>query len=246
MPRYLISLLIVLVLASLGTAFADELDQVQVRLFKVQLSMAQSGDPDGEYYVGEMYEKGLGTPQDLNAAHEWYEKAAKQGNQKAQNKLASWDKELQETDQARQQAAAAAAAAKTEERDRAAAQAAAKARQRIAEEKARQQAAAAAKAKERQHAEAIARAKEEHDRAVAQRLKEQAAALAAAKAQQHLAAGAVSNTAHGVATPAASHKPAVISATGKAPAATKTKSSKTVFSANPCKGPSAKFLSTCQ
>ncbi len=245
MSRFLLTLFIALVLASMGTAFADELDQVQVRLFKAQMSMAQSGDPDGQYYVGEMYEKGLGTPQDLKAAHEWYEKAAKQGNQKAKNKLASWDKELQDAAKARQEAAAAAAA-KAEERDRAVAEAAAKARERIAEEKARQQAAAAARAKERQHAEAIARAKEEHERAVAQRLKEQAAAAAAAKAQQHLAARSASTTTHAAAAAPASQKPAAISAKGNSPAATKTKSGKPEFSANPCKGPSAKFLSTCQ
>jgi hypothetical protein len=48
---------------------------------------AESGDPEAQYYVGQIYEKGLGQEPDYAKAAEWYEKAAAQGYSPAQNSL---------------------------------------------------------------------------------------------------------------------------------------------------------------
>jgi len=48
---------------------------------------AQSGDPEAQNYVGEIYEKGLGVEPDYEMAHVWYKKAARQGYSKAQINL---------------------------------------------------------------------------------------------------------------------------------------------------------------
>ena len=54
---------------------------------KVWLETAQSGDPKAEYYVGEIYEKGLGIPPDYVQAAAWYLKAAEHGLAQAQINL---------------------------------------------------------------------------------------------------------------------------------------------------------------
>lgn len=58
--------------ANLGTAL------------RVWLPQAQSGDPEAQYYVGQMFEKGLGVPPDYASAASWYRKAAEQGYGAAQ------------------------------------------------------------------------------------------------------------------------------------------------------------------
>ena len=45
---------------------------------KVWLPRAKSGDAEAQYYVGQIFEKGLGTTPDHGAAAEWYRKAAEQ------------------------------------------------------------------------------------------------------------------------------------------------------------------------
>lgn len=51
---------------------------------KVWLETAESGDPQAQYYVGEIYQKGLGTDPDYEEAARWYRKAADQGHGPAQ------------------------------------------------------------------------------------------------------------------------------------------------------------------
>lgn len=63
--------------ANLGTAL------------KVWLPQAQAGDAEAQYYVGQMFEKGLGVPPDFAAAASWYLKAAEQGYGAAQVALGS-------------------------------------------------------------------------------------------------------------------------------------------------------------
>ena len=46
---------------------------------KVWMEGATQGDPKAQTYVGEIYEKGLGTPSDHAAAAQWYRRAAEQG-----------------------------------------------------------------------------------------------------------------------------------------------------------------------
>jgi hypothetical protein len=54
---------------------------------KVWLETAEAGDPQSQYYVGEIYERGLGTAPDYAKAAEWYRKAADQGYTQSQINL---------------------------------------------------------------------------------------------------------------------------------------------------------------
>ena len=56
---------------------------------KIWLSAAQKGDTDAQYYVGKIYEGGLGTPPDYATAARWYEKAAAKGHSASQFTLGS-------------------------------------------------------------------------------------------------------------------------------------------------------------
>jgi len=53
----------------------------------VWLEQARAGDPEAQYYVGTIYEKGMGRAPDHAAAFSWYERAAEQGFTKAQMAL---------------------------------------------------------------------------------------------------------------------------------------------------------------
>lgn len=53
----------------------------------IWLPKAQEGDVAAQLYVGEIFEKGLGTQADYQAARQWYEKAATQGSLQAQLNL---------------------------------------------------------------------------------------------------------------------------------------------------------------
>jgi len=69
--------------------YAAELGDSYVKLFQVQSQLASGGSAGAQYSLGEMYEQGLGTPEDLQKAYEWYEKAAEKGDVRAKHKLAS-------------------------------------------------------------------------------------------------------------------------------------------------------------
>jgi len=69
--------------------FAAELGDSYVKLFQVQVQLAQSGNASALYSLGEMHEQGLGTQVDLDQAYAWYEKAASKGDKRAKYKLAS-------------------------------------------------------------------------------------------------------------------------------------------------------------
>jgi len=56
---------------------------------KVWLAEAEKGDVEAEYYVGKLYEGGLGTEPDYKSAATWYEKAAKAGHSASQFSLAT-------------------------------------------------------------------------------------------------------------------------------------------------------------
>jgi colicin import membrane protein len=96
--------------------------------FSIQMTAALNNDPKGQFLVAEMYEKGVGTPQNLRMAHLWYTKSANQKYAPAIKRLSSWGSESQLTDaaradaQKRRQAEAEAAAAAKAARERADAQ----------------------------------------------------------------------------------------------------------------------------
>ena len=54
---------------------------------KVWLPRAKDGDAEAQYYVGQIFEKGLGTTPDYESAAEWYGKAAEQEFSAAQISL---------------------------------------------------------------------------------------------------------------------------------------------------------------
>lgn len=56
---------------------------------KVWLPQAEAGDPKAQTYVGEIFEKGLGTTSDYGAAAAWYRRAAEQNYAPAQVNLGS-------------------------------------------------------------------------------------------------------------------------------------------------------------
>jgi len=85
MLRYL--LLLVAVLAFSGPARAEEDDATAKRLYELQLEQAEKGDPQAQYYLGEMHEYGLGTPENEAAALDWYRRAASQKHLLAARKV---------------------------------------------------------------------------------------------------------------------------------------------------------------
>lgn len=87
--RSICHFLSVLLLLPLAPATGAGLEDADVRLFKVQLTMAEKGDSRAQYFLGEMHEQGLGTKQDVEEAFKWYAKAAEQGDPWAKRKLAN-------------------------------------------------------------------------------------------------------------------------------------------------------------
>jgi hypothetical protein len=207
-----------------GPARADQLDAQAVQQFEAQQALAMKGNADSQYRIGEMYEQGLGTKRDPSMAFLWFNKAAIQGNPRAKEKLASLESKSR-AESAEEQARVNAAMRALQQSEQ----------QEVAKQK------AVAEARRLQQQEDVARAN-----------KEKAAAEAAAAAAAAAAARAKAESTRVVTAPAA--KPAApepVAAKPAAPAkpapATKTsEADKAEFSANPCKGPQAKFLSTCQ
>lgn len=62
-------------------------------LFDFQMKLAQKGNAEAEFKVGEMYETGFGVKKDINEAKTWITKSAHQGNESAKFKLLYWDVE---------------------------------------------------------------------------------------------------------------------------------------------------------
>lgn len=85
--RYIYFLFLFLLMPGMPAIGAD-LDDVDERLYRVQLSIAEKGNSRAQYYLGEMHEQGLGTKQDIDEAFKWYAKAAEQGDPLAKRKLA--------------------------------------------------------------------------------------------------------------------------------------------------------------
>jgi len=56
-------------------------------VFRFQVKLAEQGNPEAQYKVGEMYEMGNGVQKDLPTALRWFEKAAAQKHKKAGYKL---------------------------------------------------------------------------------------------------------------------------------------------------------------
>jgi TPR repeat protein len=62
-------------------------------LFDFQMKLAEKGNAEAEFKVGEMYETGFGVQQDMTQAEIWITKAAEKGHETANFKLLYWDLE---------------------------------------------------------------------------------------------------------------------------------------------------------
>ena len=60
-------------------------------LFDFQMKLAQKGNAEAQFKVGEMYETGFGVKEDMTEARNWITKAADQGHETAGFKLLYWD-----------------------------------------------------------------------------------------------------------------------------------------------------------
>jgi len=231
-------------------ANSDEQD-AEVR-FGIKLTAALNNDREAQFLVAQMYEQGVGTPQNLRMAHLWYTKSAKQGYAPAVEKLENWEKARQESEslaqeraeqQKRRQAEAEAAAAKAAREE-----ATAKAAQERAEQQKRRQAeAAAAAAAAAKAAREEAAAKAARERAAEEQKRRQAEAAAAAAtakaASEEAAKTAKANEPPPVVKDAQSGQP---KDKPKETTAKSAEKSSEEFRANPCNTPTAKFTSICQ
>jgi len=62
-------------------------------LFDFQMKLAEKGNAEAQFKVGEMYETGFGVKEDMAQAETWIVKAADQGHETAGFKLLYWDVE---------------------------------------------------------------------------------------------------------------------------------------------------------
>lgn len=77
-------LLTLLFLAEVNSVHADG-------LFDFQMKLAQKGNAEAQFKVGEMYETGFGVDKNLKDAELWIKKAADQGHETSGFKLLYWD-----------------------------------------------------------------------------------------------------------------------------------------------------------
>ena len=154
--RYFILLPLLLLFAP--AVPAAEGDDPYVKLFKVQQGMAEKGDPLAEFYLGEMYQEGLGTKADLDQAIFWYKRSAAKGNAFAKRRLADIEREQAGAEKAKQSAAERAReAAEVKAQQKAEADAKAKQKTETAKQK------TDIKAKQKADAEAARLAKEKEE-----------------------------------------------------------------------------------
>lgn len=137
---------------------AAEGDDPYVKLFKVQQGMAEKGDPLAEFYLGEMYQEGLGTKVDLEQALVWYKRSAAKGNALAKKRIADIEREQAGAEKAKRRAAERAREA-ADARAREKAEADAKPKQKTETAKPKTD----PKAKQKADAEAARLAKEEEE-----------------------------------------------------------------------------------
>ena len=81
--RFITYLLLSMAMTFSITSYAD----ISSGVFRFQSKLAEQGNSEAQYKVGEMYEMGKGAAQDQDKAQIWFEKSAKQGYKKAEYKL---------------------------------------------------------------------------------------------------------------------------------------------------------------
>ncbi|MFV1993260.1 MAG: hypothetical protein ACC635_05090 [Acidiferrobacterales bacterium] len=81
-----------IILGLVATPFAACKADAATGLFTVQMKLALKGKSHDQYFLGVMYEEGLGSDVDLKSARMWYEKSARQNYALAIKKLKQLDK----------------------------------------------------------------------------------------------------------------------------------------------------------
>lgn len=71
----------------LGTSFVVSAENFDAGIFEFQQKLADSGNAQAQFKVGNMYESGRGVSLDLTAAMQWYEKSAANNYKPAKNRL---------------------------------------------------------------------------------------------------------------------------------------------------------------
>ena len=71
----------------LGTSFVVSAENFDAGIFEFQQKLADSGNAQAQFKVGNMYESGRGVGLDLTAAMQWYEKSAANNYKPAKNRL---------------------------------------------------------------------------------------------------------------------------------------------------------------
>lgn len=79
------NLLMQILVVCVGLNFAVHVNATDQ--FKLNLIVAERGDPDTQFFVANFYEEGRGVKKDLKQAYEWYNKAANNNHSDAQFKL---------------------------------------------------------------------------------------------------------------------------------------------------------------
>lgn len=217
-------------------AFAVAGEDPNAKLFEAHSRLAAKGVAEAQFKLAEMYEEGRGTAVNLDKSREWYELAAKQGHEEAQNRLTTLGTRRSADDAARLAREAAEAKQRAEEERQAAAA------QRRAEE-------------ERQAASDRARAAAERERQAKQRSEEEQARQLQAqrRAEEEQARQAAAEKRRAEEQRARQGTTAAPAAAGDSPKATPSTEKPTdraagqeSFESDPCKGPAARFLSTCR
>ena len=92
--RICVGLASLALIAAAPSAFADTKAGVDAwaqgdyaRALKTWRPLAEAGDADAQFNLGQAFKLGRGVPQDMNAALEWYQKAAVQGHRQAEDNL---------------------------------------------------------------------------------------------------------------------------------------------------------------
>ena len=199
-------------------------------LFSFQQAMANNGSTTAMMKLGEMYEQGVGTKQDLDKAIEMYRKAKAGGHTGADAAIARVLRTKQSLVDATRREKVQAVESKRQEQERQRAEAERQA------QAARQAEALARKRAEQARRDAEAKAKADQ----AARARAAAAAEAARRAQQQAQqekARAEARKQQQAKAPAASDVPAT-NESGTNTAET--------FKSDPCKGPAARVMSICK
>jgi len=227
----------ILAIFCLVGTFAHAADDPNVKLFEVHSRLAAKGSAEAQFKLGEMCEDGRGTPRDLEKAREWYELAAGQGHEEAQRRLTTLGKRKPHDDAERMARDALLIQQHAEEERKAAALA----QQREEEERR----AAAERRRAEEERQRQVRQKDEAELQAQRRAEEERARRATALQRQQEEEKRAVRTSQPTPQPTPStpmQQDAVKSATPSTNAASNQES----FETDPCKGPAARFMSTCR